>query len=140
MIFLNGLTLLLIFQFMGEISVRLLALPIPGPVVGMMLLFIYLLLANTHKSHNIHHTANTLLGHLSLLFVPAGVGLMVHFDKITSAWLSISTSIIIGVIITILSTAWLMLLTLKLQAIMTNPKANTSHSKTLSQRSKGHGG
>ena len=37
--FLNGVTLLLVYQLTGEILVRLLGLPIPGPVLGMVMLY-----------------------------------------------------------------------------------------------------
>ena len=45
--FLNGITLLLIYQLVGEVSARLLQLPIPGPVLGMLLLFISLLVRDS---------------------------------------------------------------------------------------------
>ena len=42
--FLNGITLLLVYQLIGEITVRLLGVPIPGPVLGMVMLFVTCLL------------------------------------------------------------------------------------------------
>ncbi|WP_166267681.1 CidA/LrgA family protein [Marinobacter caseinilyticus] len=105
--FLNGITLLLIYQLVGEVSVRLLELPIPGPVMGMVMLFISLVLSDPVKAA-VEPAATSLLSHLSLLFVPAGVGLMVHFHRLAEEWLPISTTLIVGTIVTMAVTAWVM--------------------------------
>ena len=108
MSFLNGITILLIYQLVGEVSVLYLELPVPGPVMGMILLFITLLIRrNTPESLNT--AASTLLSHLSLLFIPAGVGMMVHFERIGNEWLPISLAIILSAIITFAATALIML-------------------------------
>jgi holin-like protein len=76
---LNALTLiLLVFQLIGEVLAQLFALPVPGPVIGMALLFVALALRGG-PSVELRDTAQNLLQHLSLLFVPAGVGVMLHF-------------------------------------------------------------
>jgi len=71
----NAITLLLIYQLAGEVSVRLLGLPVPGPVVGMVMLFITLMIRG-QMVKAVEPASSALLGHLSLLFVPAGVGLL----------------------------------------------------------------
>jgi len=63
-------------QSLGELLSRGLALPIPGPVVGMLLLL--LALRWTPVREPVAACANFLLSHLSLLFVPVGVGVMTH--------------------------------------------------------------
>lgn len=113
--FLNGLTILLIYQLIGEMTSRLLHLPIPGPVVGMVLLFITLLLRNA-LLETLELAANALLSHLALLFVPAGVGVMVHFARIGDQWLPITAALIFSTIITLVATAGIMLLVKRLQA------------------------
>ena len=106
--FINGITILLIYQLVGEISVRLLGIPVPGPVLGMVMLFITLLLRG--KAGESLDTASTaLLSHLSLLFVPAGVGMMVHFEHIASEWLSISIALLLSTLVTMAATAGIML-------------------------------
>lgn len=106
--FINGITILLIYQLVGEISVRLLGIPVPGPVLGMVMLFITLLLRG--KAGETLDTASTaLLSHLSLLFVPAGVGMMVHFEHIASEWLSISIALLLSTVVTMAATAGIML-------------------------------
>ncbi len=72
--FLNGVTLLLVYQLTGEILVRLLGLPIPGPVLGMVMLFVTLMIRGSAPPDSLSEASSALLSHLSLLFVPAGVG------------------------------------------------------------------
>lgn len=63
-------------QSMGELVSRGLALPFPGPVIGMMLLLLALRVPAVREP--VAACANFLLSHLSLLFVPVGVGVMTH--------------------------------------------------------------
>jgi putative effector of murein hydrolase LrgA (UPF0299 family) len=75
---LEGFALLLLCQSAGELLSRALHLPFPGPVVGLLLL----LLALNWRAvqHRVGAVAEFLLAHLSLLFVPVGVGVMTHLD------------------------------------------------------------
>lgn len=110
MTFLTGLTWLLVFQLVGEVAVRLLQWPVPGPVLGMLLLFLLLLVVRRVPAPL--DTASTgLLAHLSLLFVPAGVGIMVHADRLLAEWLPIVAVLLVTTVLTMLFTAGVMLLT-----------------------------
>ena len=73
---LQGLALLLLMQAAGEALSHFLQLPVPGPVVGMVLLLLALRWAPVQQA--IAPAAGFLLTHLSLLFVPVGVGVMTH--------------------------------------------------------------
>jgi len=73
---LRGLAWLLLLQSVGELLARGLHLPLPGPVVGMILLLG--LLAVPAVRQPVAACADYLLSHLSLLFVPAGVGVVTH--------------------------------------------------------------
>ena len=75
---LRGLAWLLVFQSVGELMSRGLTLPFPGPVVGMLLLLVALRWPVVREP--VRECANFLLSHLSLLFVPVGVGVMTHLD------------------------------------------------------------
>jgi holin-like protein len=100
----NTFATLLVFQTMGEGLAYSLSLPIPGPVIGMLLLFLYLLL----KSDAVHALAPTslaLLRHLSLLFVPAGVGIMVHAQRLAAEWLPITVALVVSTAVCIAVTA-----------------------------------
>lgn len=108
--FLNGMTLLLVYQLVGEVTVRLLAVPIPGPVLGMVMLFLTLMIRG-HTPEPVENASTALLSHLSLLFVPAGVGMMAHFDRIADEWLPITLALFFSTIITMVATAGIMQLT-----------------------------
>ncbi|MGF1643712.1 MAG: CidA/LrgA family protein [Thiotrichales bacterium] len=103
----GALTLLLVYQLVGEVAAQLLRLPIPGPVVGMLLLFVTLIFRG-EASASLRTTANGLLRHLSLLFVPAGVGVMVHGDLIAAEWLPIIAALVGSTALTLVVTAWVL--------------------------------
>ena len=105
--FLNGITLLLIYQLVGEISVLLLRIPVPGPVLGMVMLFLTLVFRG-RSTTSLDSASSALLSHLSLLFVPAGVGMIVHFDRVIHEWLPITIALVLSTIITMAATAIIM--------------------------------
>lgn len=113
--FLHGITILLAYQLVGEVSVRLLGLPIPGPVMGMVMLFLTLVVRG-RAGAALDHAAPALLSHLSLLFVPAGVGIMVHFGRIADEWVSIGIAMVLSTVITLAATAGIMLLMTRVMA------------------------
>ncbi|MGN0064864.1 MAG: CidA/LrgA family protein [Nocardioides sp.] len=73
-----GLTWLLGCQVVGEVVVRLTGLPVPGPVVGMALLFVVLTVRRPAADAGVLTASDALLRHLQLLFVPAGVGVVAY--------------------------------------------------------------
>lgn len=95
---------LLVFQCLGEGLSHALALPIPGPVIGMLLLLAFLMVRRG-AAEKLTPTAMGLLRHLSLLFVPAGVGIMVHARLILAEWLPISVALVTSVVVSIAVTA-----------------------------------
>lgn len=104
---LGALTTLLIYQLIGEVLVQMLALPIPGPVIGMLLLFLSLWIRGSIPEP-LHDTANGILQHLSLLFVPAGVGVMVHFSRVSGEWLPILVAVLASTALAIAVSALVM--------------------------------
>ena len=104
---LSALTQLLIFQLAGEVVARGLALPIPGPVLGMLFLFIALMLRQG-PDKELQTTSQNLLQHLSLLFVPAGTGIMVHLHRVADEWLPLLLSLLISTAVTLVVTALVM--------------------------------
>lgn len=102
-----ALTQLLLFQLIGEVLSRLLALPVPGPVLGMLLLFVALSLRPA-LADGLRDTAGSLLQHLSLLFVPAGVGVMLHFPRMADEWLPIAVALIVSTVLALAVTALVM--------------------------------
>ncbi len=102
---LAGLTWLLVFQCAGEALVRLTGMPVPGPVVGMMLLFVALQCRKPLPAA-IGVAADGLAQHLSLLFVPVGVGVMLHLERVASEWVPIAVALIISTVLALAATAW----------------------------------
>lgn len=102
-----ALTWILLCQLAGEIIVLTLALPVPGPVVGLALLF-GALVWRGGPSPTLRTTAQGLLQHLSLLFVPAGVGVMLHIDRLAAEWLPLGLALLLSTLITLLVTAFVL--------------------------------
>ncbi|MGB5708811.1 MAG: CidA/LrgA family protein [Arenicellales bacterium] len=102
-------TLILACQLIGELVITTLDLPLPGPVVGMIMLFVFLTVRGTVPD-SLANVSDALLSNLSLLFVPAGVGVMVHFELLgADAW-PLSVALIASTLLTIAVTAILMVL------------------------------
>jgi len=109
---LGALATLLVYQLIGEVLVLALALPLPGPVVGMLLLFVSLW-AKGAIPEKLRDTANGLLQHLSLLFVPAGVGVMVHFARVSGEWLPLVVAVLASTALAIAAAALTMRLLMR---------------------------
>lgn len=101
---LEALTLILLCQLIGEVTVLVTGLPVPGPVLGMLLLLGGLFLRGG-VPESVGRTAETLLAHLSLLFVPAGVGVLVHWERMRGQWAAIVAALVLGTLITLAVTA-----------------------------------
>ena len=95
---------LLIFQLFGDLAAGWLALPIPGAVIGMLLL-LATLMARGAVSEDLRDTGNALLQNLMLLLVPATTGLMVQFPRLREEWLPIAAATIGGAAVTLVVTA-----------------------------------
>lgn len=106
---LRGLAWLLAFQSLGELLARGLALPFPGPVIGMLLALMALRIPTLREP--VAACANFLLSHLSLLFVPVGVGVMTHLGLLGQYGVRMLIAIVVSTWIGLLVTA----LTLHLQ-------------------------
>lgn len=103
----NAIIILLSFQLIGEIITRALSLPVPGPVVGMLLFFLTLLLRDSLVT-KVEPTAQYILRNLTLLYVPAAVGVVVHLHLIQREGLPLIVTLIGGSLITIGITAMTM--------------------------------
>ena len=113
---LQGLAWLLVLQSAGEALARLLHLAFPGPVVGMVLLLGALRWPAVRDS--VAAVAEFLLTHLSLLFVPVGVGVMTHLGLLSRYGLRL------GVVIVLSTWVGLGVTALVLRALMRRDRAN----------------
>jgi len=104
---LGAITLLLLYQLIGEVIALAFKLPVPGPVIGMLLLFLTLAARGTIPDE-LRNSANGLLSHLSLLFVPAGTGVMVHLHRVADEWVPIAAALVGSAVLTIAVSALVM--------------------------------
>jgi putative effector of murein hydrolase LrgA (UPF0299 family) len=108
-----ALTVLLACQLSGEILARLFAVPIPGPVIGLALLFLALQFRERWRPDSrpvdqlpLGAVATVLLAHLSLLFVPAGAGIVRHAGTILAHGPSLIAALLVSTALTLLVTAF----------------------------------
>ncbi|WP_110665061.1 CidA/LrgA family protein [Salinicola halophilus] len=99
-----GMSILLGCQFLGEVIGRAFALPIPGPVLGMVILLLGLLVRGSVPA-GLRSMGEGLLKYLTLLFVPAGVGLIEHFDLIGREFAILIVTLVASSAITLLVTS-----------------------------------
>ena len=96
----RGLIILLSFQGAGEIITRLFSLPVPGPVIGLVLLLIFLIRRGKVDAP-IDTVASTLTKHLGLLFVPAAVGVVMFWPQLKTHFWAITIALAVSVTATI---------------------------------------
>ena len=109
---LKGIFIIFFFQLIGEVIQQYFGLLIPGPVVGLILLLIALICTKGMSSHviavlskSITQSADGILGYLSLLFIPIGVGVIMHLQYLENNILSVMAVILIGTVLSLGLTA-----------------------------------
>ena len=107
-----SLSLILVCQLAGEVIVRGLGLPMPGPVLGLLFLLLLLLARDRFvifargplQGEGVESASRALLANLSLLFVPAGVGVVQKLDLIAAHGIAVAAVLVISVVLTLLMT------------------------------------
>jgi holin-like protein len=107
-----SLGLILLCQLAGEVIVRGLGLPMPGPVVGLLFLLLLLLARDRFvalargplQQDGVENASRGLLAHLSLLFVPAGVGVVQKLDLVAEHGIAVAAVLAVSVVVTLLVT------------------------------------
>jgi putative effector of murein hydrolase LrgA (UPF0299 family) len=110
----RAIALLLTCQLIGEVSTRALAVPVPGPVIGLVLLAIgatvYARLKGMETSAigdtDLGAAASMLLGSLGLLFVPAGAGIVQQLPLVTTYLFAIFVALLVSTVLTLLITVY----------------------------------
>jgi holin-like protein len=92
---LPSLLILLAFNLVGEALVRIIGVPVPGNVVGMVLLAVALR-RGWIAFDTVRPASDVLLRNLALFFVPPGVGLMLFFDLLADEWVAIVVANVVG--------------------------------------------
>src|ERR1700681_4724586 len=107
-----SLSLILLCQLAGEVMVRGLGLPMPGPVIGLLLLLVLLVARDRFavlargplQGDGVEDASRGLLANLSLLFVPAGVGVVQKLDLVAAHGIAVVAVLAVSVVVTLLTT------------------------------------
>lgn len=118
----RGITLLLACQLVGEVAARGLVLPVPGPVLGLLLLLVVLIVAERVGRVTRENLAETeigrvsdgLLTNLAVLFVPAGVGVVQYLGLVGRHGLGLGLALVGSALVTLLVTVGAFLLVKRL--------------------------
>ncbi|SEI73274.1 Putative effector of murein hydrolase LrgA, UPF0299 family [Azotobacter beijerinckii] len=104
---LRGLTWLVLFQLLGT-TIQALCLPmLPGPIIGLLLLFVYLVWRG-EVSAPVQEAAGSLLRYLPLMLVPPAVGVMAYADLIAANFWSIAGALLLSLLVSLAFAGWLM--------------------------------
>ena len=102
----GGLALLLAFQLVGELVVRLTGLPIPGPVIGMVLCFGWLRWHHPREGAPSVRAADGLVRYLPIMFVPTTVGIVAYGPQVAAQWFPAAVASFGTWLVTFILVAW----------------------------------
>lgn len=102
---------LFVCQLLGECIVQSIGLPLPGPLVGMVLLFSGLILYG-RVPEKLNSTVSKMLRHMMLFFIPLVAGVMMHAERMAAEWFPFMAACIVGAAVTLIVTsltfAWML--------------------------------
>ena len=111
---LNSIFTIFLFQLVGEFIQKFFEISIPGPVIGLILLLTVLLIKNkysnapTNLENDLMISCQSLLNYLPLLFIPVGVGVVMHLSLLEENLISVISIIILGTLLTLALTGFIM--------------------------------
>lgn len=110
---LKSVFIILLYQLIGELFQKFFGLSIPGPVIGLVLLLLTLLLIQKRQrvlpiKEDLFNSAEILLNYLPLLFIPVGVGVVMHLSLLEDNLASVIFVIILGTLSTLALTGYIM--------------------------------
>lgn len=115
----------MVFQIIGNVLELMFHLPVPGAVIGMFLLLLSLISVDKLAQY-VRPISLVLISYLAVLFVPAGVGIILHVERIKAEWFAISASLLISTALAIITSS----LVIKYSTIWLNKRKSqkeTSH-------------
>ena len=104
---LRGLSWLVLCQLLGTALNVLLMPMLPGPIIGMLLLFIFLLLRG-EVSEPLQQAAGSLLRYLPRLLVPPAVGVMAYAEDIAADFWAVVGALVLSLVVSLVFAGWLM--------------------------------
>jgi len=119
---LRALAILLVCQLVGEVVTRGLMLPLPGPVLGLVLLVMLLFLVDRRHlvapaaidETSLGKLSNGLIAILGILFVPAGVGLIQELGPLARYGAALAAALLVSTVLTLVVTVWVFVLVSRL--------------------------
>lgn len=102
----KGFAILMTYWLAGEVLIRLISLPFPGQVAGMILLLASLL-CGLVKVESVQKTADFLLSHMMLFFAPIIAGIVVYYPIIAEQWLPAGAALLPGTLAVLAATGWI---------------------------------
>jgi len=112
---LRSFFIILLYQLVGETIQKFFNIIIPGPVIGLVLLLITFIFIKKFKDKKVLQikkdvikTGNIIVSHLSLLFIPIGVGVVMHISYLGENLFQVFAVIVIGTLLTVTFTAKIM--------------------------------
>jgi holin-like protein len=106
-----GFAILLVMLWLGNLAAKF--LPLPGPLVGMVLLFLFLTVHKGAAAQAVIACGEHFLKHYAFFFIPAGVGVMVHIHQLRGSMLGVVASLMISSLLSLIVTAVTMQLLIK---------------------------
>lgn len=100
----SGLVQILLWQGLGELVSHFLIPILPGPVLGLILLLVFLILKG-HANSSLLAISDAFSQHLGLLFIPAAVGVILFLPQLKAHALAVITALVVSVVLTITTTA-----------------------------------
>lgn len=134
----RGMTILLTCQLIGEMLTRLLHLGVPGPVLGFAGLVVALMVLSARgdiddsliSQSDLGRVSTILLSCLSLLFVPAGVGVIRHLGVLGAHGIAIAAAVAISTVVTMIVTVWTFVLVRRLTDRRRDGEASETEDET----------
>jgi putative effector of murein hydrolase LrgA (UPF0299 family) len=127
-----SLTVILFCQLLGEVVVRGFGWPLPGPVLGMVFLLGLLALRDRIRvgapefGGSIDATGKGLLAHLSLLFIPAGVGVVQRLDVVAQYGIGLAVALVVSTLLTLVVTVMTFVVASRLSGSSADPIGGSS--------------
>lgn len=112
---LRGLTWLVLFQLLGGAMTVLLLPMLPGPIIGLVLMFVFLLLRG-EVGEPLMAASSGMLRYLPLLLVPAAVGIMTYAQAIAADFWAVVGALVLSLLLSLAFAGWLMQLLIERQA------------------------
>jgi holin-like protein len=115
-----SLTVILLCQLLGEVVARGFGWPLPGPVLGMLFLLVFLGLRDRIATRvpelgkTLDSTGKGLLAHLSLLFIPASVGVIQRLDVLAKYGIGLAVALVVSTFVTLVVTVVTFVVVLRL--------------------------